>query len=78
MEKINVHVLSDNVSTHVREGFSGWQAGFTVQQQTFYLQPVSTDKGDGDDTEERAKWYQRCLDTALGKMMRNEYEIILP
>jgi len=55
MGKINEHKLSDNVSTHIREGFGGWQAGFTVQQQTFFLQPVSSDKGDQEDTEEKAK-----------------------
>lgn len=78
MEEINEHILTSNVSTHIRKGFDGWQAGFTVQQQTFYLQPVSSDKGDQRDTEERALWYQGCLETALNKMIKNEYEILLP
>lgn len=75
---MNEHILSDKVSTHIGEGLSGWQAGFTVQQQTFYLQPVSAEKGDEEDTEQKAKWYQGCLDTALNKIINNEYENLLP
>lgn len=75
-EGINEHKLTDKISTHIRQGFDGWQAGFTVQQQTFYLQPVSCDKGDKDDTKERAIWYQGCLETALNKVIKNEYETL--
>lgn len=78
MEEINEHILSETVRTHIRNGFDGWQAGFTVQQQTFYLQPVSSDKGNQEDTEEKAKWYQRNLDFALNKVIKNEYEKLLP
>lgn len=74
MEKSNERKLSDNVSTHIRDGFRGWQAGFTVQQQTLFLQAVSIEKGDDEDTEEKAKWLQGCLDDALNKIIKNEYE----
>jgi hypothetical protein len=78
MKHINEHKLSKNVSTHIREGFDGWQAGFTVQQQTFYLQPVSAEKGDEEDTRAKAKWYQKNLDLALNKILNNKYEKLLP
>jgi len=78
MRHINEHKLSENVSTHIRKGFDGWQAGFTVQQQTFYLQPVSAEKGDEEDTRDKAEWYQKNLDTALNKILKNQYEKLLP
>lgn len=46
----------------------GWQAGFEIGVQGFYLQPVAHKKGHPEDTEEKAKWYQGCLDTAFKKL----------
>lgn len=68
----NKHVLSEHVYTFIREGMTGWQAAFTVQQQTFYLPEY-----EGAD-EKSAKWYQKNLDIALKKMIENKYEKLLP
>lgn len=74
--RINEHVLTDKISTFVREGFDGWQAGFTIQQQTFYLQPAS--ENDDPASRKRAEWFQTLLEHGLWKIIKNEYETLLP
>jgi hypothetical protein len=52
--------------TGVENGLLGWQAWFRIGVQTFYLQPVSFDKGSELDTKERAEWYEKNVQYAIG------------
>jgi hypothetical protein len=63
-----VEAISDSedynsgVNTFIGEGLTGWQVGFTIGCQTFYLQPnLVEERG----TKEWAEWLERCLKTAL-------------
>lgn len=69
MREQNKHQITSDISTFITEGIDGWQAGFTIGVQTFYLQPVGCEVGDERDTEERAKWYQAALKVAFEKII---------
>lgn len=61
----NKQTLPNGIITFITEGFDGWQAGFEIGVQSFYLQPVSPKKGHEEDTREKAMWYQNCLKHAF-------------
>jgi hypothetical protein len=44
----------------VRKGFEGWQAGFIIGVQTFWLQEV--------ETKASAQWYVKNLRTAFNNL----------
>ena len=54
--------------TGTKEGLDGRQAWLKIDNQTFFLQPVAA-IDDPENTEEKAKWYEECLKTALNKLI---------
>lgn len=53
--------------TFVKETATGHHTGFTIGNQTFYLQEQEAEEG--MSSKEYAQWYQKQLDVALNKLI---------
>jgi hypothetical protein len=64
VEAMGVQQSKSDVKTFIGEGLTGWQVGFAIGCQTFYLQQnLVEERG----TKEWAEWLERCLKTAFNK-----------
>lgn len=59
-----------NFKTEIRNSFSGWQAGFTIGHQTFWL-ASNLHSIPEENTEEWARWMEVNLQTALKNLQNN-------